>query len=86
MLHRFPNNPLFAVASLQALLLASLTAFGAERGQAYAELQKWRRRAPRPSALDLVILLRKEITEQPEKVAHLGLNPTDRGHNVAAAA
>jgi hypothetical protein len=81
-----PKQPAFAVASYSALLLASLTAFGAERGQAYAALPKWRRRAARPSALDLVTLLRKEITEQPDKVAHLGLNPTDRGHNAAAAA
>jgi hypothetical protein len=29
--------------------------------------------------------LRKEMTEHPELVAHLGLNPTDRGLNAAAA-
>ena len=33
-----------AVASYSALLLASLQAFGAERGNAYAELPKWRRK------------------------------------------
>jgi hypothetical protein len=81
-----PKQPAFAVASYSALLLASLKAFGAERGKAYAALPKWRRRATRPSALDLITLLRKEITEHPELVAHLGLNPTDRGINAAAAA
>ncbi len=68
-----PKQPAFAVASYSALLLASLQAFGAERGNAYATLPKWRRRAARPSALDLITLLRKEITENPDMVAHLGL-------------
>ena len=81
-----PKQPAFAVACYSALLLASLQAFGAERGKAYAALPKWRRRAARPSALDLITLLRKEVTQSPELVAHLGLNPTDRGINAAAAA
>jgi hypothetical protein len=81
-----PKQPAFAVASYSALLLASLQAFGAERGKAYAALPKWRRRATRPSALDLITLLRKEVAEHPELVAHLGLNPTDRAINAAAAA
>jgi hypothetical protein len=81
-----PKQPAFAVASYSALLLASLQAFGAERGQAYAALPKWRRRAARPSALDLITLLRKEMTENPDMVAPLGLNPTDRSLNAAAAA
>ena len=81
-----PKQPAFAVASYSALLLAALQAFGAERGQAYAALPKWRRRAARPSALDLITLLRKEMTESADMVAHLGLNPTDRALNAAAAA
>lgn len=81
-----PKQPAFAVATYSALLLASLEAFGAERGKAYATLPKWRRRATRPSALDLIALLRKEVTECPELVAHLGLNPTDRDLTAAAAA
>lgn len=59
-----PKQPVLAVAAYSALLLASLQAFGAERGLAYAELPKWRRNARRPSCLDLVTLLRKEITQQ----------------------
>jgi len=81
-----PKQPAFAVASYSALLLASLQAFGAERGKAYAALPKWRRRAARPSALDLITLLRKEMTDSPDMVAHLGLNPTDRGLTSSAAA
>ncbi len=81
-----PKQPAFAVASYSALLMASLQAFGAERGKAYAALPKWRRRAARPSALDLITLLRKEMTENTEMLAHLGLNPTDRSLNAAAAA
>jgi hypothetical protein len=81
-----PKQPAFAVASYSALLLASLQAFGAERGRAYAALPKWRRRARRPSALDLVTLLRQEITEHPETVAEFDLHPTNRALTAAAAA
>jgi len=81
-----PKQPAFAVASYSALLLASLQAFGAERGRAYAALPKWRRHAARPSALDLITLLRKEMADNPDMVAHLGLNPTDRSLNAAASA
>jgi hypothetical protein len=35
-----PKQPVLAVASYSALLLASLQAFGAERGNAYAQLPK----------------------------------------------
>jgi len=62
--HSVPKQPVLAVASYSALLLASLQAFGAERGNAYAQLPKWRRNARRPSCLDLITLLRKEMTQQ----------------------
>jgi hypothetical protein len=81
-----PKQPAFAVASYSALLLASLQAFGAERGGAYAALPKWRRHATRPSALDLITLLRKEMSEHPAMLAHLGLNPSNRSLINAAAA
>jgi hypothetical protein len=81
-----PKQPAFAVAGYSALLLAAIQAFGVERGQAYAPLPKWRRRASRPSALDLIALLRKEMAEHPELVAHLGLNPTNQIFVAAAAA
>jgi len=58
--------------------LASLQAFGAERGADYAELPKWRRKARRPSCLDLISLLRKEMTQQPALLAPFGFQITDQ--------
>jgi len=81
-----PKQPVLAVAAYSALLLASLQAFGAERGQAYAALPKWRRHARRPSCLDLITLLRKEMAENPGQVAHLDLKPTFERYTAAAAA
>ena len=81
-----PKQPVLAVAAYSALLLASLLAFGAERGTAYAALPKWRRRAHRPSCLDLVTLLRKEMVEHPELVRTLEITLTDRGLTGSAAA
>jgi hypothetical protein len=81
-----PKQPSLAVASYSALLLASLQAFGAERGAAYAQLPKWRRGAKRPSCLDLVTLLRKEAVEHPELLEDFSLKMTDRALHAAAAA
>jgi len=81
-----PKQPVLAVAAYSALLLASLQAFGAERGSAYAELPKWRRNARRPSCLDLITLLRKEMVQQPTQLASLGLQTTDSALVQAAAA
>jgi len=81
-----PKQPVLAVAAYSALLLASLLAFGAERGKHYAELPKWRRNARRPSCLDLITLLRKEMAQQPQQLASLRLNPTDSSLVQAAAA
>lgn len=80
-----PRQPVLAVAAYSALLLAALKVFGAARGSAYAQLPKWRRNARRPSCLDLVTLLRKEATENPDLIANLGVrhSPTQL---VAAAA
>jgi hypothetical protein len=81
-----PKQPVLAVAAYSALLLASLQAFGAQRGPHYVPLPKWRRNAKRPSCLDLITLLRKEITEHPESLADLNLKPSDRALTAAAAA
>jgi hypothetical protein len=81
-----PKQPVLAVAAYSALLLASLKAFGAERGSAYAELPKWRRNARRPSCLDLVTLLRKEMTHESELLDPLGLQMVDSQLVRAAAA
>jgi hypothetical protein len=81
-----PKQPVLAVAAYSALLLASLKAFGAERGEAYAELPKWRCNARRPSCLDLITLLRKEMVQQPQQLAPFQLKTTDSGMIQAAAA
>jgi hypothetical protein len=81
-----PKQPVLAVASYSALLLASLHAFGPERGTAYAELPKWRRHARRPSCLDLITLLRKEMSQQPDLLVPFGFEITDPGLVQAAAA
>lgn len=81
-----PKQPALVVAAYSALLLASLQTFGVERGQAYHPLPKWRRHAHRPSCLDLVTLLRKEIVDHPELIADLKLQIGDRDLTQAAAA
>ena len=81
-----PKQPVLAVAAYSALLLASLKAFGAERGGAYAQLPKWRRSARRPSCLDLITLLRKEIAQQPTSLHPFHLQIADSDLVRAAAA
>ena len=81
-----PKQPVLAVAAYSALLLASLNTFGVSRASAYAPLPKWRRNAKRPSCLDLITLLRKEMDERPELVAPLGLKPSYQGFAASAAA
>jgi hypothetical protein len=81
-----PKQPVLAVASYSALLLASLLAFGAERGPVYAELPRWRRKARRPSCLDLITLLRKEMAEHPELLISHSLDPSYERFTAAAAA
>ena len=81
-----PKQPVLAVAAYSALLLASLLAFGAERGEAYAALPKWRKHAKRPSCLDLIALLRKEVVEHPELTAKLKLESSYERQTSAAAA
>jgi DDE superfamily endonuclease len=81
-----PKQPVLAVAAYSALLLASLQAFGAQRGAAYAELPKWRRNARRPSCLDLITLLRKEMAQQPALLDPFALKITSPELVQAAAA
>jgi hypothetical protein len=79
-----PKQPVLVVAAYSALLLAALQVFGPRRGEAYAPLPKWRRKSKRPSCLDLITLLRKEVAEHPELVAPLGIH-TAPPQMVAAA-
>jgi hypothetical protein len=57
-----PRLPQFQVALYSLLLLASLLAYGFQRTAAYLPLPKWRRQSIRPSLLDLLNLLRQQIT------------------------
>jgi hypothetical protein len=81
-----PRQPAFAVAAYSALLLAGLLAFGPGRGTAYQPLPKWRRNATRPSCLDLLTLLRKEMTENQAMLQPLGLHLEWKTLGLAAAA
>jgi hypothetical protein len=81
-----PKQPALVVAAYSALLLAALQAFGPQRGPAYPVLPRWRRKAYRPSGLDLVTLLRKELVEHPEHARSLGFQLTDHALTQAADA
>lgn len=72
-LRSVPRQPAFAVAAYSALMLAGLLTFGPERGERYEPLPKWRRHAARPSCLDLVTLLRKEMTANKAILAPFGI-------------
>jgi len=81
-----PRQPVLVVAAYRALLLAALLAFGPQRAKEYAQLPKWRRNANRPSCLDLITLLRKEMDEHPEMLMPLGIDTSLQGLARAAAA
>jgi len=81
-----PKQPALVVAAYSALLLASLQAFGTQRSEAFQALPRWRRKAHRPSCLDLVTLLRKELVDHPESPPSLGFPLTDRALTHAANA
>ena len=81
-----PKQPALVVAAYSALLLASLQAFGTEHSQAYQALPRWRRKAHRPSCLDLVTLLRQELVDHPECPPSVGFQLTDRALTQAADA
>jgi hypothetical protein len=57
------RQPAFAVAVYSMLLLASIKAYGPGRTDDYIPLPKWRKNARRPSILDLITLVRKDINE-----------------------
>jgi hypothetical protein len=64
-----PRQPAFAVAIYSLLLLAALKAYGPTRTQDYLPPPKWvRGRSSRPSCLEIVALLRKQMVENPEKL------------------
>jgi hypothetical protein len=56
-----PRQPALVVASYSALMLASIKTHGPKRTDAYCPLPKWYKGAARPTARDLIRLLRQEI-------------------------
>ena len=68
--------PALLVAMYSWLLLSGLACYGPTRTAEYEPLPKWRRNAKRPSCLDLVTLLRKQLAENPTKFATGATAPT----------
>lgn len=66
------KQPAFLVASYAALLLASQIAIGNKRGEPCSQLPKWRGNAKRPSLLDLLGCMRREIANRPDIQKELG--------------
>lgn len=58
------RQPAFVVAAYSAMLLAGIICFEDKRGESFMALPKWRRNAKRPSCLDLMHLLRKELLDK----------------------
>jgi hypothetical protein len=81
-----PRQPAFAVAAYSALHLAALLTLGPRREACYQALPKWRRNAARPSCLDLITLVRKEMAENPSLLASLGFKIDWSQLGLAAAA
>jgi hypothetical protein len=78
--------PALLVAMYSWLLLAGLDCYGATRTEHYNPLPKWRQNAKRPSCLDLVTLLRKQLAENPTIFATGSGHPTYQVMVGAAAA
>lgn len=81
-----PRQPAFAVAAYSALMLAGLLAFGLQRGACYERLPKWRSHAARPSCLDLLTLLRKEMAASKTLLDPFDLNLDWKSLGLAACA
>ena len=84
--HSVSKVPALLVAMYSWLLLAGLHCYGPQRTQDYAPLPKWRRGAKRPSCLDLVTLLRKQLAENPQTLATASTPPTYQSMVGTAAA
>lgn len=78
--------PALLVAMYSWLLLAGLKCYGPTRTAHYDPLPKWRSHAKRPSCLDLVRLLRRQLAEAPRKFPTGGAEVTQETMLHAAAA
>ena len=84
--HSVSKVPALLVAMYSWLLLAGVHCYGPTRTKDYEPLPKWRRGAKRPSCLDLVTLLRKQLADKPPKFATAEALPTYQTLVTAAAA
>jgi hypothetical protein len=84
--HSVSKVPALLVAMYSWLLLAGLQCYGPTRTKDYLPLPKWRRGAKRPSCLDLVTLLRKQIADQPPELPTAEALPSYQTLVTAAAA
>ena len=84
--HSVSKVPALLVAMYSWLLLAGLKCYGPKRAEVYEPLPKWRRGAKRPSCLDLITLLRRQLTDTPPKFATAQATPSFRNLVTAAAA
>lgn len=71
--HSVARQPAFAVAAYSALLLAGVLCFEDKRGGYFETLPKWRRNSRRPSCLDLVQLLRREVSSTEQGILRTSL-------------
>lgn len=68
-----PRQPAFVVAAYSALLLAGIICYEDQRKDDFIPLPKWRKNAKRPSCLDLVQILRRELGERGENELIFGV-------------
>ncbi|MCI0539251.1 MAG: transposase [Verrucomicrobiales bacterium] len=78
--------PALLVAMYSWLLLAGLACYGSRRTAVFDPLPKWRRGAKRPSCLDLVTLLRKQLDQQSTPFPTAAAPPTYQAMVGTAAA
>lgn len=80
------RQPAFVVAAYSALLLAGIVCFEDKREGSFLPLPKWRLNAKRPSCLDLIQMLRKEVSERKDIQEKLILKTTLEDSALKAAA
>jgi hypothetical protein len=69
-----PRHPAFRVAVYSALLLASIISFKDAYTSEFSILPRWRKKKKRPSCLDLIHLLRKQLVMNPKLALEWGLD------------
>ena len=81
-----PRQPALVVAAYSALLLAGILVYNSKRTSDFPPLPKWRRNANRPSCLDLVTVLRAEITQDRNIQSTIAMQIDWQTLGIAAAA